>query len=654
MPSSRLLTLQHVVLSLLTASSLFHHTSATLSLPLRYREGSLAGNRVSDRDRSLLASASLPLQGSVRENGYFYATIELGTPPHPFDVIVDTGSTVTYVPCASCGENCGPNHKDAAFNPRASSSYQAIACSSPDCLCGHLQCSCDAQNQCIYQRVYEEASSSAGLIIKDNLQLPSGGVPIVFGCETRETGEIFRQQADGLMGLGNSDISIVNQLVKAGEIDDVFSLCFGGMDGDGALLLGNVSVPPYTNSLQYTPLLTSAYNKVFFTVTLEQMDVNGSALPVAREEWNRGYGAVLDSGTTFGYLPTHAFQAFRDTVSAYALSKGLQYVEKPDPEYNDVCFGHVPYPNALSQYFPSSALHFAGGVQLPLQPVHYLYQHPRERNAYCLAISDNGLSGSLLGGILFRDYLIQYDKKNSRVGFAAAPCRAIGLGTGMCTDSNGTAIPCQEPVTPSRIEREGDSHYVQEWASWASDHSVGPIIVGTLIIALLVVITFGIIYGVRKHRQLAPESTWFGMRPASGRPHDPPRNDYEMSHRQFEGLSEHEGSESPVARLLDDGGGVWRGTQGGRPGMADSDGADGYTAQQLMPAQEDNAWMEGDRHVDVGGASGFSLVHGDHARSVRHHDAPLTPPEVVLQDLPSLEGNQAESDGVHLKGRTAG
>lgn len=45
---------------------------------------------------------------------------------------------------------------------------------------------------------------------------------------------------------------------------------------------GNVSVPPYTNSLQYTPLQTSAYNRVFFTVTMEQMDVNGSALPVSR------------------------------------------------------------------------------------------------------------------------------------------------------------------------------------------------------------------------------------------------------------------------------------------------------------------------------------------------------------------------------------
>ena len=44
---------------------------------------------------------------------YFYATLHLGTPARQFAVIVDTGSTITYVPCASCGRNCGPHHKVA-------------------------------------------------------------------------------------------------------------------------------------------------------------------------------------------------------------------------------------------------------------------------------------------------------------------------------------------------------------------------------------------------------------------------------------------------------------------------------------------------------------------------------------------------------------
>jgi hypothetical protein len=52
----------------------------------------------------------------VRE-GYFYATLPLGSPAKAFGLIVDTGSTITYVPCHDC-EHCGPNHYNEPYNPR--------------------------------------------------------------------------------------------------------------------------------------------------------------------------------------------------------------------------------------------------------------------------------------------------------------------------------------------------------------------------------------------------------------------------------------------------------------------------------------------------------------------------------------------------------
>jgi len=52
----------------------------------------------------------------VRE-GYFYAALALGSPPQLFDVIVDTGSTITYVPCNDC-QHCGPNHYNQPYNPK--------------------------------------------------------------------------------------------------------------------------------------------------------------------------------------------------------------------------------------------------------------------------------------------------------------------------------------------------------------------------------------------------------------------------------------------------------------------------------------------------------------------------------------------------------
>ena len=46
------------------------------------------------------------------------------------------------------------------------------------------------------------------------MQLLAGGFPVVFGCETQETGEIYSQEADGIMGLGNSAVSVVNQVIS--------------------------------------------------------------------------------------------------------------------------------------------------------------------------------------------------------------------------------------------------------------------------------------------------------------------------------------------------------------------------------------------------------------------------------------------------------
>ena len=48
---------------------------------------------------------------------------------------------------------------------------------------------------------------------------------------------------------------------------------------------------------------------------------------------------MLDSGTTFTYLPTAAYTAFKDAVIAFALSHGLHSISGTDPT---VCTTHEP------------------------------------------------------------------------------------------------------------------------------------------------------------------------------------------------------------------------------------------------------------------------------------------------------------------------
>ncbi|KAK9843713.1 hypothetical protein WJX81_003429 [Elliptochloris bilobata] len=355
----------------------------------------------------------MPLHGAVKDYGYFYATLLLGTPQRQFAVIVDTGSTITYVPCASCGKNCGPHHKDLAFDPASSTTSQLVPCGSEKCLCGRPACGCSDKHECTYQRTYAEQSSSAGLLVADQLQVGNGSVEVVFGCETKETGEIYNQEADGILGLGNSEVSLVNQLASNGNIDDVFALCFGSVEGDGALMLGDADVAGRFNvALQYTPLLANPAHPHYYSVALEALVVGGDKLDVKPATYEVGYGTVLDSGTTFTYLPSDAFVSFREAVTRFALAHGLHVTKGPDPKFPDVCFGGGPHADRgaalaadMEHVFPVLELQFAQNTHLRTGPLNYLFMHTGEAGAYCLGVFDNGAAGTLLGGISFRNVL---------------------------------------------------------------------------------------------------------------------------------------------------------------------------------------------------------------------------------------------------------
>lgn len=91
-------------------------------------------------------------------------------------------------------------------------------------------------------------SSSSGVLGDDIISFGNESelVPqrAVFGCETRETGDLYSQRADGIMGLGRGRLSVMDQLVDKRVIGDSFSLCYGGMGvGGGAMILGRISSP---------------------------------------------------------------------------------------------------------------------------------------------------------------------------------------------------------------------------------------------------------------------------------------------------------------------------------------------------------------------------------------------------------------------------
>ena len=399
-------------------------------------------------DNTPAGAATFPLHGSVKEHGYYYADIALGDPsPRTFQVIVDTGSTLTYVPCTTCTK-CGTHTGGTKFDPTG----KYLTCKEPLCKSAGGPTSCGRgpqANRCHYSRTYAEGSGVTGELVKDKMHFggdinptTNGTLDIVFGCTNAESGTIHDQEADGLIGLGNNQFaSIPNQLHTTHGLPLVFSLCFGSFEGGGALSFGRLPSTPHTPTLKYTPMTRNNAHPAYYVVKTSEMKIGDTAV-ASSGDLSVGYGTVMDSGTTFTYVPTKVFHATAAALDA-AVTTGngaeskLVKVSGPDPGYpDDVCFQRagatatapIVTMDNLGDYYPPLTLTFDGeGASLVLPPSNYLFAHGKKPGAFCLGVMDNKSQGTLIGGISVRNVLVEYDKTvdGGRIGFATTNCDAM-------------------------------------------------------------------------------------------------------------------------------------------------------------------------------------------------------------------------------------
>ncbi|CAA7055918.1 unnamed protein product [Microthlaspi erraticum] len=381
------------------------------------RSVSIHHRKLHNTDSKPLPHSRMRLYDDLLLNGYYTTRLWIGTPPQMFALIVDSGSTVTYVPCSDC-EQCG-KHQDPKFEPELSSTYQAVKC--------NMDCNCDDdKEQCVYEREYAEHSSSKGVLGEDLISFGNESqlTPqrAVFGCETVETGDLYSQRADGIIGLGQGDLSLVDQLVDKGLISNSFGLCYGGMDlGGGSMVLGGFAYPSEMIFTDSDPDRSPYYN-----IDLTGIRVAGKQLSLNSRVFDGEHGAVLDSGTTYAYLPDAAFSAFEEAVMREASP--LKQIDGPDPNFKDTCF-HVASSNdvsGLTKIFPTVEMVFKSGQSWLLSPENYLFRHSKVRGAYCLGVFPNGKDHTtLLGGIVVRNTLVVYDRENSKVGFWRTNCSEL-------------------------------------------------------------------------------------------------------------------------------------------------------------------------------------------------------------------------------------
>lgn len=404
--------------------------------------------------------------------GTHYATVWVGTPSQPQTVIVDTGSHLTAFPCEPCSA-CGEGyHASGYFNPKLSSTFEWNTCA---------QCSDTAKcsgGQCHLRQSYAEGSSwnaiegrdmffvgfnhpsevSIGPQRYDESKLDKEfGINFSFGCQNHLTGLFIKQLADGIMGMGVSDVILPVQMMKQGILEhSIFSMCFArkARHEKGGITAGILTLGGMNPILQKSPMVFAKmgdktrgwYNLSTKKILLRKGGGNSAKEPfLDRKEnlflisddihvLNSGSGLIVDSGTTDTYLPSSLQHAFK---SAYKKITGREYSNDPVHltfeevlKLPTILIVVEPFDPEANEFDPETTVGLAGKIISPASPTdvviaipasHYMEYTPSS-NTYIPRVYLSERSGGVLGANTMMSHDIVFDAENRRIGFAESDC----------------------------------------------------------------------------------------------------------------------------------------------------------------------------------------------------------------------------------------
>ncbi|VAI73266.1 unnamed protein product [Triticum turgidum subsp. durum] len=351
--------------------------------------------------------SSVPLApGASVGVGNYVTQLGLGTPATSYAMVVDTGSSLTWLQCSPCVVSC---HRQAGplYNPRTSSTYAAVPCSAPQC--GELQAAtlnpsaCSASGVCIYQATYGDSSFSLGYLSRDTVSFGSGRFPgFYYGCGQDNEG-LFGRSA-GLIGLARNKLSLLYQL--APSLGGSFSYCLPTSASTGYLSFGSYSPGQYS----YTPMVSSSLDASLYFVSLASMSVAGSPLTVSPSEYG-SLPTIIDSGTVITRLPTAVYTALSKALGA-AMGGAPR---APAHSILDTCFKG----QASTLRVPAMDMAFPGGATLKLAPGNVLIDVDESTTCLAFAATD---STAIIGNTQQQTFSVVYDVAQSRIGFAAGGC----------------------------------------------------------------------------------------------------------------------------------------------------------------------------------------------------------------------------------------
>ncbi|XP_059658484.1 aspartyl protease family protein At5g10770-like [Cornus florida] len=370
----------------------------------------------SHRSEPLFGTNSIgtPFIADTRDKGNYYININLGTPPKRYAVMVDTGSSFSWVQC------------QPKPNSSASTTFKKLPCSTTQCKLLREATpegpDCTSPRECKYKASYVDGTFSFCYLTQDSLTLTQSEETLsgfVFGCGHWQdsNGSTFTSESAGLVGMTrNNKLSMISQL--SAKYGHDFSYCLPTAQGGsgGSLFIGKDSLT--RSSYNFTPMLTNSKDSGLYGLNLTAIVVANRTLGL---DYNKD-PTIIDSGTMVTRLPTLVYASLRyEFKRIMSLEKKNILVDLSSKEFLDTCYkGSL---KEMSSYVPQVRMVFQGGVELPLAPQNLLVEGNKP-GTVCLAFAnymDNG-GTAIIGNIQLQTYSVAYDVSNSRIGFAAGGC----------------------------------------------------------------------------------------------------------------------------------------------------------------------------------------------------------------------------------------
>ncbi|CAN4126871.1 unnamed protein product [Withania somnifera] len=331
---------------------------------------------------------SLNYKSNFKYSMALIVTLPIGTPPQDQQMVLDTGSQLSWIQCNKYLPKKLQTPPTTSFDPSLSSSFSVLPCDHPLCKPRipdfTLPTSCDQNRLCHYSYFYADGTLAEGNLVREKITFPNSQTtpPLILGCASESL------DAEGILGMNLGRFSFASQ-AKVQK----FSYCVPSRQGkimpSGTFYLGQ---NPNSHMFQYVNLLTFPQSQRMPNLDPLAYTIGMDAYNKVRDEVVRLVGPKLKKGYVYG-------------------------------ESLDMCFDAINSVQA-GQSIGDMALEFENGAEILINKENIL--DDVGGGVHCVGIGKSeslGIASNIIGNFHQQNLWVEFDLSNRRVGFGKVVCK---------------------------------------------------------------------------------------------------------------------------------------------------------------------------------------------------------------------------------------